>query len=91
MPNDNRGHDEAHRYERPLADAVRVSLVNALPDVIATAHPYPLAWAGRWLLDDRPSVNVDVRRRGDAAPRDCIRFRGTENQSPRKAGDGRAD
>lgn len=49
------------------ADAAHVSLVNALPDIVAPAHPYPLAWAGRWLLDDRPSVNVDVRRRGDAA------------------------
>jgi len=66
-------------------------LVNALPDVVATAHPYPLAWAGRWLLNDQPSVNVDVRRRGDAAPKDRIRFRGTENQSTRKAGHGRAD
>ena len=75
LPNDNRAHDMSHRCQRPLADAVGVSLVSALPDVVATAHPYPLAWAGRRLLDDRPSVDIDVGRCGDAAPKDRICFR----------------
>ena len=48
------------------------SLVDALPDPVATAHPYPLAWAGGRLLDDGPTMNVDVRRCGDAAPKYCI-------------------
>jgi hypothetical protein len=36
-------------------------------------------------------VDVDVRRRGDAAPKDGIRFRGTEKKGRRKAGNGNAD
>lgn len=65
-------------------------LVNALSDPVATAHPYPLARAGWGLFDDRPSMNVDVRWRGDAAPKDSIRFGGMENQSSCEAGNGYA-
>jgi hypothetical protein len=68
-----------------------ISLVNALPDVVAAAHPYPLAWTGRWLLDDWPSVNVDIRWRCDAAPKDGIRVRRTEKKGRRKASNGNAD
>src|SRR3954469_12444147 len=54
--------------------------VYALPNVVAPAKPDPLTWARRWLLDDGPPVNVDVRRRGDAAPKHSIRVGGGKCQ-----------
>lgn len=68
-----------------------VGLVNALPDPVTTANPYPLAWTRARLFDDWPSVNVDICRRGYPAPKDRIRFRGTEKKGCRKAGNGNAD
>lgn len=65
-------------------------LVNALSDPVATAHPYPLTRARRGLFDDRPSMNVNVRWRGDPAPIDGIRFGGLKNQGSGEAGNGYA-
>jgi len=62
-------------------------LVNAL-DPVATAHSYPLAWAQRGLFDDRPTMNIDVCWRGDAAPKDSVRFGGMEDQRSHEAGSG---
>jgi hypothetical protein len=36
-------------------------------------------------------VNVDIRWRRDAAPKDGIRFRRTEKKGRRKAGNGNTD
>ena len=41
--------------------------------VAMAVHPYPLAGAGRRLLDDDVAVAVDVGRCGQAAPEDGIR------------------
>jgi hypothetical protein len=63
--------------------------IYALADVVAV-HPYPLAPAGRRLFDDRPSVNVDVCRGGDAAPEDSVRVRGIEGHRRHKRRDSNA-
>ena len=86
LPNQHPGNDCSHRDQ----GAPAVSLVNALPDVVAAADPYPLAWAGWRFFDDRPSVNVDVRRGGDAAPEYRIRVRGIEGHRRRYGRDGHA-
>ena len=70
-------------------NAVIVSLIYALTHVIAV-HPNPLARARRRLLDNDPSVNVDVCRGGDAAPEDSVRVRGIEGQRRYKRRDSNA-
>jgi len=67
------------------------ALINALPDIVPTAAPYPLPRTRRRFFDDRPSVDIDIGRRRDAAPKYRIRFGGPQNKCCRKADDGNAD
>jgi hypothetical protein len=86
-----RRRDDVCRHQNRLAAPVHVSLINALPDPVAAADPYPLTSAWWRLFDDRPSVNIDIGRRCDAAPKHRICFRGTDKKGRSKACDGNAD
>jgi len=49
-------------------------------------------WRGSLIgpIDDRPTMNIDVRWRGDAAPLDGICFGGMKSQGSDEAGSGYA-